>query len=509
MYVLAIDCGTQSLKAVVFDQTGKTIASKQVEFEPYYAHKPGYAEQNPQIYYDSLCIATQELIKVHPIFLNTVKAITITTQRDMAICVDDQGVALRPAIIWADQRMIDEPRKMAIHHRLLFSAIGMKPTVDILSRSCKAHWIQDHEPLIWKKTYKYLQLSAYLNHKLTGLFLDSVASQIGHIPFSYKHFRWEKKNSLKHDIFHIEDDKLCDLVQSSEIIGRLTNKAAKETGLPPKLRVIAAGSDKGCETLGVGCIDNECISISLGSQASVQTTTRKYYEALNFIPPFQAIIPGYYNPEIQIYRGYWMISWFKKEFAAKEVKLAKVLGVSPESLLEKALLTIPPGSDGLILQPYWGAGVKMHDAKGAILGFADGHTRLHIYRAIIEGIGFALYEGMQRIEKKSKIKVRKIMISGGGSQSDVICQITANIFNLPVNRVQTFETSALGAAIAGFVGLDIYADYEEAILHMVHNKDEFLPQKDQVDLYEKIYHRIYKKIYKRLKPIYKSFDQIS
>ncbi len=508
MYVLAIDCGTQSLKAVVFDQTGKTIAIEQIEFEPYYAHKPGYAEQDPEIYYESLCRATQSLIKEHPIFMNAIKGITITTQRDMAICVDEGGVALRPAIIWADQRMIDEPRKMALHHRLAFFVIGMKPTTDILSRSCKAHWIQDHEPIIWRKTYKYLQLSAYLNHKLTGLFIDSVASQIGHIPFSYKHFRWEKKNSLKHDIFQIEDDKLCGLVGSSEAIGRLTNKAAKETGLPLKLRVIAAGSDKGCETLGVGCIDNESISISLGSQASVQTTTRKYYEALTFIPPFQAVIPGYYNPEIQIYRGYWMISWFKKEFAAKEVKLAKELGVSPEELLEKALAKIPPGADGLILQPYWGAGVKMHDAKGAILGFSDVHTRLHIYRAIIEGIGFALYEGMQRIEKKSKIKVRKIMISGGGSQSDVICQITANIFNLPVNRVQTYETSALGAAIAGFVGLKVYADYEEAILHMVHHQDEFLPQKDQVALYEKIFHRIYKKIYKRVKPIYKSFDEL-
>ncbi|MDF1616446.1 FGGY-family carbohydrate kinase [Petrocella sp. FN5] len=508
MYVLAIDCGTQSLKAVVFDKTGKTIAVQRVGFEPYYANMPGYAEQDPKIYYKSLCKATRNLIEAHPILFDAIGAVTVTTQRDMAICVDKQGVALRSAIIWADQRMIKVPRKMALHHRLAFSVIGMKPTTEILSRSCKAHWIQDHEPKIWEKTYKYLQLSGYLNHKLTGLFLDSVASQIGHIPFSYKHFRWEKKKSLKHDIFHIEDDKLCTLVQSSETIGRLTDKAAEETGLRPNLIVIAAGSDKGCETLGVGCMDNESISISLGSQASVQTTTSKYYEALTFIPPFQAVIPGYYNPEVQIYRGYWMISWFKKEFAAKEVKLAEKLGISPEALLEKALVKIPPGSDGLILQPYWGAGVKMHDAKGAILGFSDDHTRLHIYRAIIEGIGFALFEGMQRIEKKSRIKVRKIMVSGGGSQSDAICQITANIFNLPVNRVQTYETSALGAAIAGFVGLKVYADYEEAILHMVHNQDAFLPQKDQVDLYERIYHRIYKKIYKRVKPIYKSFDQL-
>jgi sugar (pentulose or hexulose) kinase len=508
MYVLAIDCGTQSLRAMIIDQHGKTLASEKVIFEPYIASEPGYAEQNVLVYYESLCLATQALKKDQLKLMKDVEAIVLTTQRDMAICVDKKGLPLRPAILWADQRMIDEPRPMSLLHDGIFRVIGMKKTTEIISRNCKAHWIQDNEPEVWSKTYKYLQLSAYLNYRLTGKFIDGIASQVGHVPFSYKHFRWEHKHSLKHDIFHIENDKLVDLVPTGEVIGFITKEASGDTGLPTTLKVIAGGSDKGCETLGVGCMSNETIAISLGSQASIQTTTPKYYEALTFIPPFQSVIPGFYNPEIQIYRGYWMVSWFKKEFAAKEVILAKSLDILPEKLLDQELEKIPPGSDGLILQPYWGAGVKLHEAKGAIIGFSDIHTRLHIYRAIIEGIGFALYEGMLRIEKKSNQSIKKIMISGGGSQSDAICQITANIFKLPVHRVQTYETSALGAAIIGYIGLNTYATFEEAIKNMVHDKDVFEPQESQSQLYESIYHKVYKKVYKRLRPIYKAFKEV-
>lgn len=152
MYVLAIDCGTQSLRGIVFDaQGGKTLCSKQVKFEPYYANKPGYAEQNPTVYYDALCMVTNYLNEHSPSIMEKVSALTITTQRDAAICVDKDGQVLRPAIIWADQRMIDKPRKMSLHHDLIFRVIGMKTTTDILSRNCKAHWIQDYEHIYGSK----------------------------------------------------------------------------------------------------------------------------------------------------------------------------------------------------------------------------------------------------------------------------------------------------------------------------------------------------------------------
>lgn len=508
MHVLSIDCGTQSLRAIIFDKNGETLAFKQVIFEPYYSIKIGYAEQDALVFYNALCKGTLYLKENYPDIMDKVKGVTITTQRDGVICVDEKGALLRPAIIWADQRKINKPRKMSLLHESIFRLIGMKSTVDTLSRNCKAHWIQDNEPEIWAKTYKYLQLSAFLNYKLTGLFIDSMASQVGHIPFSYKHFRYEYKHSLKHDIFHIDNKKLCQLIGATKVIGYISESVSELTGIPIGAKVIAAGSDKGCETVGVGCNNTHMVSVSLGSQASIQTTTKKYYETLRFIPPFQSLVPDFYNPEIQIYRGYWMVSWFKKEFALKEVEQAKGLDIVPEEILDRELDKIPPGAEGLVLQPYWGAGVKMQEAKGAIIGFTDGHTRLHIYRAIIEGIGFALYEGMCKIEKRSGKKIRKVMISGGGSKSDVICQITANIFKLPVCRVQTYETSALGAAMAGYIGLEVYSDFNKATESMVHVGKCFYPEEKNVEIYEKIYNDLYTKVYKRLKPLYKVYKDI-
>ncbi len=105
----------------------------------------------------------------------------------------------------------------------------------------------------------------------------------------------------------------------------------------------------------------------------------------------------------------------------------------------------------------------MPDAKGSIIGFGDIHTRVHIYRAIIEGINYGLIDGMEKIEAKSKTRINRIMVSGGGSQSDAICQITADMFNRPVYRGQTYEASGLGAAINGFVGMGVFSSYREAV----------------------------------------------
>ena len=232
--------------------------------------------------------------------------------------------------------------------------------------------------------------------------------------------------------------------------------------------MIAAGSDKGCETLGVGCRDLSCASMSFGTTATVQITSQRYLEPLQFMPAYPASIPGYYNPEIEIFRGYWMISWFKKEFGVREMIEAEARRVSPETVLDEKLADVPPGSQGLVLQPFWSPGLKMPEAKGAVIGFGDVHTRVHIYRAIIEGINYALIEGLENIEKKSKVKVKRIAVSGGGSQSNAICQITADMFNRTVVRGQTYETSGLGAAINGFVGLKVFSSYEEAINNMVH-----------------------------------------
>lgn len=508
-YVLSIDCGTQSLRTIIFDKDGKLIVKNKQSFEQvYYSKFPGWAEQDPNMYWDNLCKALQTIKEIYYEVFDGIDTVVITTQRDTCVLVDKKGEPVRDAILWADERSIDTPRKMSLLNEFSVRAVGMANTAKLLNRKCPAHWIQDNEPEIWAMTYKYLQLSGYLNFKLTGVFKDGVANQVGHIPFNYKKRIWEKPSSLKGQIFQVGQDKMCELIETSKILGHVTAEASLMTGLKEGISVVAGGSDKGCETLGVGCIDNKTVAISLGSQASIQTTSKKYYETLSFIPPFPGVDPKTYNPEIQIYRGYWMISWFKKEFAQKELIEADRLGVKPEQILDEALEKVPPGAEGLVLQPYWGAGLKKPEAKGAIIGFSDYHTRVHIYRAIIEGIGFALLEGMKKIEKKSGQKIEKIMISGGGSGSNIICQITADIFGLPVYRVQSYETASLGAAIVGYVANGTYNSFKEAIDYMVHETEPFIPNEKNRKVYRELYEKVYTKIYSKLKPFYKTIRDI-
>jgi sugar (pentulose or hexulose) kinase len=203
-----------------------------------------------------------------------------------------------------------------------------------------------------------------------------------------------------------------------------------------------------------------------------------------------------------------MISWFKQEFAMREMAEAEKTGVAPEELLNERLAEIPPGSDGLMLQPFWTAGLRSPEARGAMVGFSDAHTRIHIYRAIIEGINFTLFDGMKSIEHCTKQPVKRILVSGGGSQSDMICQITADMFDLPVYKGRTYEASGLGAAIIGYVSTGAFASYEDAVDAMVHYDRVFNPDPENARKYRDLFEQVYQRIYKSLQPLYMRMEHL-
>ncbi|MDK2886415.1 MAG: hypothetical protein PWP54_973 [Thermosipho sp. (in: thermotogales)] len=500
---LSIDCGTQSLRAILFDREGNLIDMEKIKFEPpYFSKFHGWAEQHPEVYWETMIKAINKLKDKNDEYFKNLIGVTVTTQRDTAVFVDKNGKPLRPAILWLDQRNASKKNPLNFWENIAFSIINKKETAIRTFRRSRPNWVKEYEPEIWSNTYKFLLLSGYFMFKLTGKFIDSKASQIGHIPFDYKSQDWTKsKSHWRWRVFGVEREKLPELVPPCSIVGKISKKVSEETGLPEGLPIVASGSDKGCETIGVGCFDTESASLSFGTTATVQTTSKKYFETIPFIPPYPSVVPGYYNPEIEIFRGYWLVSWFLKEFGNKEIEIANKNGISPEALLEPLLDEIPPGSQGLVLHPMWTPGLDMPNAKGAIIGFGDVHTRAHIYRAIIEGINYALRDGMERIEKRGNIKIKRLMVSGGGSQSEKICQITSNMFNLPVYRTQTHETSGLGAAMCVFAGLGVYKDIFEAGKNMVKYSKVYEPQKNEVEIYEKLYKRVYKKIYGSLKRI--------
>ena len=157
-----------------------------------------------------------------------------------------------------------------------------------------------------------------------------------------------------------------------------------------------------------------------------------------------------------------MVNWFKEQFGHHEQRQSAESGIAPEVLFDELVASAPPGSMGLMLQPYWSPGIREPglEAKGSIIGFGDVHTRAHVYRAILEGLAYALREGKERIEKRSGVPITELRISGGGSQSDAAMQLTADIFGLPTSRPHIYETSALGAAIDAAVATAVREERE-------------------------------------------------
>ncbi len=510
--ILSIDCGTQSIRALLFDFKGKLIDKEQIHYEPYFSLQAGQAEQKPETYWKNLCKATLALKKRNSENFAKIKGVGVTTLRSTFVNVDKNGNPLRPSILWLDQRVAHNVYQPAWLLKLAFKAVGVDEMLKKMERKGHCNWIKQNQPEIWNKTYKYLQISGYLNYKLTGEFKDSVASQIGHIPFDYKKQKWANPKDVfefSSKLYPIETEKLPELVVPGKQIGTVHNDAAMVTGIPAGTPVIAAGSDKGCETIGMGVIDTKTASLSFGTTATVQTTVKKYFEPTRFLPAYPAVIPGHWNPEIEIFRGFWMINWFKNEFALKEVLEAKEKNVAAEEILNDLLHKSPPGAMGLIVQPYWTPGLGEKNAKGAIIGFGDVHKKEHVYRAVIEGLAYALLEGMHKLERRGNLGFKQLAVSGGASQSDEICQITADIFNMPLQRGQTHETSGLGAAIITACGIGEYNSIDEAVKNMVHYGKTFLPQAEHSKLYKKLYEQVYRKMFKRLEPLHKKIREIT
>nr|WP_297403746.1 FGGY-family carbohydrate kinase [uncultured Marinobacter sp.] len=509
--ILAIDNGTQSIRALLFDTRGNLVGKGKQEIEPYFSDQPGWAEQHPEYFWDNLGKACDILWQNTTARPEQIAGVTLTTQRGTVINLDEHGEPLRPAIIWLDQRHARVDGRLKGPWGWLFRLARLEDTVDRFREKAQANWIAQNQPDIWEKTRHFLLLSGYLNYRLTGQFRDSTGSQVGYLPFDYKRHQWAGARDFKWQAIPVKRHMLPELVSPGSVIGHLTQDAAVHLGLPAGLPVIAAASDKACEILGSGGLTPDIGCMSYGTTATINTTSHRYIEPVRLMPPYPAALPGFFSTEVMIYRGFWMVSWFKREFGLREQALAERQGVEPEALFDELVRAVPPGSMGLMLQPYWSPGVRQPgpEAKGAIIGFGDVHTRAHIYRAILEGLAYALREGKEKIEKRSGVVIRRLRVAGGGSQSDAAMQLTADVFGLPAERPHTYETSGLGAAIDAAVGLGLHPDFETAVAAMTRVGDVFHPQPDTQALYQRLYSEVYIRMYPRLQPLYRKIRDIT
>lgn len=510
-YIIAIDSGTQSIRAVLFDRHGSQIALEQAEYEPYFSLAPGWAEQFTEDYWTKLCQVCRGLMAKIDVDISQIAGVGLTSQRSTFIPMDKDGNALRAAIIWLDQRTVTNIPPLNAAITFAIKLMGLSEAIRYSQKNSKFLWIKQNEPEIYRKTHKFVQTTGFFVRKLTGEFRDSYGMLAGIWPFDYKAKRWYGKmfQSIYY-AFGIEPRHCVDLYPPDKVLGYITPQAAHASGLPEGLPLVVGAGDKQCELLGAGAIDPSIAVISLGTATAMEVITYKYIKdsQLRFFT-WPAALPKAWDIEMFIYRGFWMVTWFKQELGHREAIEAKMRGVATEVVLDEVIRDIPPGSLGLMLQPHWSPMVNNQFIKGAIIGFGDVHTRAHIYRAIIEGICFELRRLEEIVQKKTGIAVKEIRVGGGGSRSDVVVQIAADMFNLPTSRMATSEISALGAAMDAAVGTGMYDTFEEAVAAMVSKGKTFEPNPLHHRIYTQLFNDVYKKSARNLEPIYRRIAEIT
>ncbi len=507
-HFVVLDGGTQNIKAFVFNEYGKIVSSATEPVVPYFSKEPDFAEQNAEEYLAVSKRIVKKAVNEAGLEKEDFSAFAITTHRNTLIPINKKGEPVRPAITWLDDRKTIGLKFPGIFTGLIAKIIGEKHKLDEFQKRSKFNWIKTHEPENYEKTDKFLTMSSYIFKEITGNVKDCSSMIVGLFPIDLKNLKWHA-NPLIYKIFGVEREKLPQLVSPTDIAGYVSKKGAGEFGVPENLPVVISAGDKQAELLGAGGITSDIAEISYGTAAVIEIFSKKYvtHKDMDFFT-WGSAVPNTWVLEGSVWRGYWMISWFEKEFAKHEVTLAKEKGVSPESILDSEMEKIPPGSEGLVLQPYWSPFVADPSSKGAVIGFSGNHTRIHIYRAIIEGIAYELRRVKEVIESYTGYKIKELRVGGGGSRSREIMQITADIFNLPVKKVHTEHLAALGAAIDAAVATNTYPDFETAVSKMVKIKETFLPNPKNALTYDRLFNEVYKKIYPSLKDLYHTIDKI-
>jgi sugar (pentulose or hexulose) kinase len=510
--ILAIDVGTQSTRALAFDGEGRLLDKARAVYDPpYRSPQPGWAEQDPEYFWERVGTACRTLWAQGVVSTDRIAAVAMTFQRGTPVNLDESRRPLRPAIVWLDQRRSANPPPLPAFWTAALGAAGALGVVRRFQAEAEANWIAEHQPEIARRTRHYLLLSGYVTMRMTGEARDSVACTVGYFPFDFKALAWAAPSDWKWKALAVDPATLPQLVQPGMALGEVTTAAAAHTGLPAGLPVISAGSDKACEVLGSGCLEPHEGCIGYGTTATLNVDSPRYVEPLRLVPPYPSAQPGRYNVEYQVFRGFWMVTWFKEQFAALEQQRAAERGIAPESLLEELAAEVPPGSLGLTLQPYWTPGL-VHpgpEGKGAIVGFGEAHHKHHMYRALLEGLAYEMRNGRERIEARTKTPLSRLVLCGGGSRSDLVMQITADVFGMTAHRPSCEEASGLGAAILGAVGAGLHRDLPTAVRAMTGTGTSFDPVPAHVKRYDDLYRAVYQPLYGRLQPLYRAMRAIT
>ncbi len=507
---LVADIGTQSLRVILFDPTGQQLGIEKFSHYQELSKNAEAMELNPHQLWHTFVQACRKLKLDYPELYSQIAAISVTSQRATLVLLDQEQQPVRDAISWLDDRRATDPPKPPLWFRLGAKVAGAAELVDFYCKKSPMNWLREQASEDHAKVAKCCYLTGYFNWMLSGQLVDSKAAQVGFIPYDYKKQQLPPQNHWSWNASGMHPDMLPELVDSATVIGTLTETIAKVLALPNTTKVVASGGDKACEALGSGAINADTASLSFGTAATINVASTRYAETYPWLPAYSHEVSNHYLLEYQLQRGFWLVSWFLKEFGHYEINQSDLTGSEPEQWLDKLLASTPAGAEGLVMQPFWVANTVFPgaEAKGSLIGLTDRHGRAHIYRALIEGIIMTLKMAQQNIESKTRQPINKFVATGGGSNSNGVMQAAADIFNAKVHKTAVSEASGLGAAINCAVACTAYPNHAEAVKHMVHIQQTFEPKSEDSARYQALYQHVFAPMYRQVKPLLKSIQSL-
>lgn len=495
--LLGIDLGTSACKTALFDLDGHVLAQENESYPVYYPH-PGWAEQEPEEWWQAICKAVRRMLSDSGIEPERIAGVGIDGQSWSAIPVDKEGNVLARTPIWFDTRASEICKKLGqeIGEDKIFELCGnpLKPSYTLP----KILWFQQEQPEIYAKTVCFLQSNSFIAYRLTGVLSQDKSQGYGLHCYDMRKGCWDEEMCRK---MGINLSLLPPIYDCHQVVGTVTEKAAKECGLRVGTPVVAGGLDAACGTLGVGVLhDGE--TQEQGGQAGGMSICTSEYRAEPSLILSNHVIPGCWLLQGGTVGGGGVCRWMEAELCAAERETARQNGTNSFQELDRSAESVPPGSDGVVFLPYM-AGERSpiwdENAKGVFYGLDFSKSRAHLLRAGLEGVAFSLRHNLDVAEKVgAHVSVLRSM--GGAANSRLWTQMKADITGKKIVVPASDTATTLGAVILAGVGVGLYQSFEEAVERTVTIQREHFPNPENAAVYQKNY-EIYLELYQQLKPV--------
>lgn len=491
--LMGIDIGTQSTRVALLDLKGRVVASTSTPQEMM-TPKPGWAEQDPEVWWRNTLDNIHKTMEQARATPDEVLAVGVCGQMHATVPLNKDGELLSHGVqLWCDKRSADlvNQFKAGPHVETAMRVAGTTPVPNWLGFHIQ--WLKVHEPDLYEKTWKFVLSKDYINYLLTGEIATDWTEASGSFLMDARTKTWSPELV---GYLGLDMDKLPDVRPSSDVVGRITAKAARLTGLAAGTPVVVGAGDMLCMLISSGLTEPGRASDITGT-ASIMSV---FVEEPVLDPRLMNLhhaLPGWIPFGISDSGG-GALKWFKDELCKAEMAEAQRSGQDVYEILNPKAAAVEPGSEGLLFFPYLMGERSLGTpfARGVFFGLTPRTSTGAMVRAIMEGVTFELRRTLEIVEDAGNT-VHEVYTIGGGARSDLWSQIKADIYQKPVHTFEASEGGILGSAILAGVGVGVYADVRAGAEQCLRIDKTFQPDPAKAARYNYLY-ELFKEIHDRL-----------